>query len=381
MGHVYKSRLSKIEAYIEERGHCAAIVEGQSNVAYFTGYRGAGYLVHVAGEGAKLVVPMLEYLNAYDALASVELEDVVEVVVAKPYPLPRGMAPEMEGFRVVDHKPLEAVAKLLGDCSSVAAAVYYTDTAEALSTAAPGAKLDTNLRSEVEKWRSVKEPWEVEHIKKALRITENAFMEAVSQLDYGVSEAELAGIIEYSFRLQGSEGVAFPTIVAFGANTVYPHASPSQARRLTRPTPVLIDLGARYEGYASDMTRTIYFGSPDQEFRSVAEAVREALLEAVDKVSSGVEAGEVDAAARRVLERYGLSSYFIHSLGHGVGLDVHERPRVSHSSKEQLVEGMVITVEPGVYLRGKFGVRIENVVLVAKRKAQVLTALPEDLWV
>ncbi|MDW8011015.1 MAG: M24 family metallopeptidase, partial [Sulfolobales archaeon] len=228
--------------------------------------------------------------------------------------------------------------------------------------------------------RTIKHLEELEIMKKALSITERAVERALSELKPGVTEKSIAAVVEYYMKLFGADGLAFESIVAFGSNAAYPHATVTD-RTLRRDDVVVIDVGAQIENYSSDLTRTVLVGSVEEEVRKVVEVVSEAVDVAVDSVRDGVEACEVDSRAREVLKRAGLSKYFIHSLGHGIGVEVHEKPRLAQGSKDVLKEGMVVTIEPGVYIPGKYGVRIENMVLVRESGAEVLNKLGKLLAV
>ena len=375
---VYASRLSRLAGIAEEEGACAYIVAGDSSIFYYTGYHGAGLLAVSPGGGAWLLVPVLEYLSALHQLEDLGLANDLEVVVYTPYGLPEKLVTEESGVKVVRAGAVEAVAELSG-CRGK---VFLASDSKSLwdrSTKVFQEVLDGNKH--VYEMRMVKEPWELERMATAARIAEAALERALGELREGVSENEVAGLLYYEMRRRGAEDYSFPPIVAFGVNSVYPHARPASHRLLRRDMPVLIDLGAKYDGYSSDMTRTLYYGSSTPpEFRHIAEAVREAMEAGIEAVREGVKASEVDAAARRVLEDYKVAKYFIHSLGHGIGVDVHEPPRVTFSSNTVLREGMVITIEPGVYIPGKFGVRIEEMVLVTKRRGVRLTRFPTQLW-
>ncbi len=227
--------------------------------------------------------------------------------------------------------------------------------------------------------RMVKEEWELERMKDALRVAEEALVLTLRGLVEGATELEVAGLHEHLLRRNGSEGHAFVTagaltIVAFGANTAHPHWDPG-LEPLRSEQPVLIDTGAVRGGYVSDITRSFWYGdNPDPEWSKVFEAVEAAVGAALDAVEPGIEAGVVDEAARKALGGY--ARYFIHGTGHGLGVEVHEPPRVSLGSKEKLEKGMVFTIEPGVYIPGRFGVRLEQMVVVDERGARLLNRLP-----
>jgi Xaa-Pro aminopeptidase len=194
----------------------------------------------------------------------------------------------------------------------------------------------------------------------------------------GLQEFEVAAEIEHQARLLGTEGMSFETIVASGVRSALPHGRASAAR-LPRRGFVTLDFGVILKGYCSDMTRTVYLGKPRANERAAYEAVLEAQQAAVAAVAAGVTCGEVDEAARSVLRRAGLAEAFSHSTGHGVGLEIHEPPRIGAEASARLLAGMVVTIEPGVYLAGQFGVRIEDMVAVTRTGAEVLTPAPKAL--
>ena len=194
----------------------------------------------------------------------------------------------------------------------------------------------------------------------------------------GVTEIEVAAELEHRARLLGAEGMSFETIVAAGARSALPHG-----RATTAPLPrrgfLTMDFGVILKGYCSDMTRTVYLGSPKTGERRAYETVLEAQEAAVAAVSAGTSCGEVDEAARSVLRREGLAEAFSHSTGHGVGLEIHEPPRIGAGQATRLQAGMVITIEPGIYLAGHYGIRIEDMVAVTQTGGQVLTLAPKAL--
>jgi Xaa-Pro aminopeptidase len=232
----------------------------------------------------------------------------------------------------------------------------------------------------VEKLRMVKRPDEIEKIRHSVLTNSKAFETAKKCIQPGVSEGEIAAEIDYQMRRHGAEGTAFDTIVAAGARSALPHAHPT-AQRVTKDELVLIDMGSCQDGYASDMTRVLFLAKPKPRMGSLYRAVLEAQLAAVDAVREGVTAERVDRAARQVLTAHGLGKQFLHSTGHGLGLEIHEAPRLGKKDKTELAAGMVITIEPGAYLEGEAGVRIEDTILVTKTGCEVLTPTSKELTI
>ncbi len=372
MSSPYKSRLERLSKLVAEENACAALVINEYNSFYFTGFRGPLTLV-VKNSHTYGLIPPLEYLRAKHVLG--EEGTPVELLVYYPYGLPGGLALDIGSEPLMFRGGIvEAVKKILGsDCNRVLVDTVYNPIAAKLAES--GLEC-VDVGKKIREWRMVKEQWELERIEVAVRIAETALTALLREIEIGASEAELAGLLEREMMASGAEDRAFPPIVAFGRNTVYPHHVPTQ-RRLVYNEPVLVDLGAVYKGYNSDMTRTFWYGdSVDRDFVRVLEAVSSAVDSAIDALQPGVVLEEVDLAARRELAKHGLDRYFNHSLGHGVGVAIHEEPRISPGNKTKAVEGMVVTIEPGVYIPGKYGVRIEELVVVGKRRAKSLTRLP-----
>ena len=235
----------------------------------------------------------------------------------------------------------------------------------------------------VARLREVKDGDEVALMRRSAALGCALFEEALGWMEAGMTEVAVAARLEFAARTRGAEGMSFETIVASGERSALPHGRASGAK-IPRRGFCTLDFGVMVDGYASDMTRTVHFGgarrggTPTE--RDAFEAVLEAQEAAVAAVRAGVTAGEVDEAARGVLRRMGLEGYFTHSTGHGVGLEIHEGPRLAAKQTQVLEEGMVVTIEPGIYLAGRFGVRIEDMVLVTKAGGEVLTGSPRA-WV
>lgn len=223
----------------------------------------------------------------------------------------------------------------------------------------------------VEKLRVVKSAEEIEKIRQAVDLNELVFQEIYQNLIPGQTEREVAIAIESAMMLKGAEGPVFPTIVAAGPNAAAPHAVPTDRVIKERET-IIIDMGLKLNGYCSDMTRTVVLGKPDKRIKEIIRLVRKAQRAALQTIKAGILAKEADRAARKIITEAGFGKYFGHGLGHGVGLAVHEPPSLNRMRSNKLQTGMVVTVEPGIYLPGWGGVRLENMVVVEERGCTVL---------
>jgi Xaa-Pro aminopeptidase len=238
-----------------------------------------------------------------------------------------------------------------------------------------------NAPALVERARTVKDTDELDRIRAAVKLGATLFERALAVLRPGVRETEVAAEMEYAARCAGAEEMSFPTIIASGARSALPHGRASE-QLIPSGTFVVCDFGVILAGYCSDQTRTVWVGAASgadaEEARHAYESVKEAQEAAIAAVRPGISVGEVDAAARKVLRKARLGRYFTHSTGHGVGLEIHEPPRVAAGQEDVLKPGMVITVEPGVYFPGKWGVRIEDMVAVREDGCEVLTPTSKD---
>lgn len=233
---------------------------------------------------------------------------------------------------------------------------------------------------EIETLRRVKEPEELKAVEAAQAIADRAFEAIVGKLAPGVTEREIALELDTTMRRLGADGLAFETILAFGESSAEPHHSPSD-RALARGDVVKLDFGCVIDGYHSDMTRTVSFGQPPAELRDVYEIVRTAQQLGVDSARPGMSGGELDGLVRNLIKEAGYGDRFGHGLGHGVGLEIHEAPWLRSGGKDVLDPGTVVTVEPGVYLEGVGGIRIEDMVALTKDGCRVLPRTPKELLV
>ncbi|MFC1847457.1 M24 family metallopeptidase [Chloroflexota bacterium] len=247
----------------------------------------------------------------------------------------------------------------------------YQQLSDILNKAQSQSKL-VPVEGLVESLRMIKEPEEIELITKAAEISDRAFEYIKDMAHIGMTEKEVAWEIEKFMRDNGSQSLPFDVIVASGPNSALPHAKPSQ-RKINAGEPIVIDIGARVEGYSSDLSRTICPGTPDDTFNKVYDTVLGAQLATLAIIKEGMSGEEADSLARTVIEEAGYGEAFGHSLGHGAGLAPHEQPRLGPNSSEVLTSGMVFTIEPGIYLTGWGGVRIEDLVVMDNGEIRILS--------
>lgn len=230
----------------------------------------------------------------------------------------------------------------------------------------------------VEELRAIKEPHEIEMIKKAQEITDKTFAHILKYIKPGVAEKDLACEMEYFMKKNGADGIAFDTILASGPRSSLPHGRAS-GRKIQYGDFITMDFGARYSWYCSDMTRTVFLGRPDDTQVKIYNIVLEAQKRALEYIKSGLLGKDVDRLAREVIDKSGYGNNFGHGLGHGVGIEIHESPRLSPKGDMELLPGMVVTVEPGIYIENYGGVRIEDMVVVTQNGCDNLTKSDKHL--
>jgi Xaa-Pro aminopeptidase len=349
------TRLDKVRARLAETDADALLVTNLTNVRYLTGFSGTNAQVLVTGSGAYF------FSDPRYAARAAELVQGAEVLI---YP-----------SKLTDLLP-QRVAELGITRLGVEAKSMTLFERDQLGNALDGAQL-VGTSDVVEDLRRAKDSEEIALMREAIRIADEGFDWVVDRLVPGASESEIALDLEVHMRRQGAEAVSFEPIVGSGPLSAHIHHAPSE-RTLEKGDTVLLDFGARWHGYCSDLTRTVVLGPASDEQRELYEVVLEAQRAGIAAVSAGAGGAEVDAAARRIIDDAGHGEDFGHGLGHGVGLDIHEAPRLHKTSDDALIEGDVVTVEPGIYVRGQAGVRIEDCVVVTSGAADVLTATPKD---
>jgi Xaa-Pro aminopeptidase len=351
------NRLQKLRSKIAEKGLDALLVSQSDNYRYLSGFTGEGHLF-ISDKHAILATDF-----RYVEQAKNETQDF-EII-------------QIKGD--LSHWFPELVSNFgwqkLGFEANYISFASYHHFSETIKTKQLNLELIPTMDL-VEHLRSIKEPEELEHITKAVELTDAAFEQVKTIIHPGITEGELAWEIEKFLRQNGSGGLAFDIIVASGPNSALPHAKPT-VRRIQSGEPVLIDMGARVDGYCSDFTRTFCLekklSAISYQLSAIYNIVLQAQLTAIEGVKAGMSAAQTDGLARSVIEQAGYGDNFGHSLGHGVGIAVHELPTIASNSPDLLVNGMVFTIEPGIYLPGWGGVRIEDMVTLERGKARVLT--------
>jgi len=234
------------------------------------------------------------------------------------------------------------------------------------------------LSDEINEYRKIKDDEEVDTIKEAIKITEKAFKKIITYIEPGMKEREVAAELEYYLRKLGGEGPSFDFIIASGKRSALPHGVASD-KTIETGDFITLDFGTYYKGYCSDMTRTIVVGEPEEKQVEIYNIVLKAHLEVIDKIKPGMTGQEADQIARKIIEEAGYGDNFGHGLGHGLGIEVHEAPRLSTTSEEVLKPGMIVTDEPGIYISGLGGVRIEDDLLITEGGCEVLNSAPKEL--
>jgi Xaa-Pro aminopeptidase len=356
MDHAARQR--QLQAKLEGNHLDCLLVTHLPNIRYLCGFTGSAAALLIGDRGTTLFTD-----GRYIAQARAEVEGARIVIARKA--LMAVVAEWLASGRRT------AVHPVLGiEPESISAGMR-----DRLASALKGRMRLRSAPPLVEEARMVKDPSEVDHIRRVVEMGAGLFRVAVERIRPGVREVEVAAAMEYEARRTGAESMAFPTIIASGKRSALVHGRASEAA-IPRRGFVVCDFGVILAGYCSDRTRTVHVGRASRQARQMYEAVWEAQQAAIAAVRPGVTAAEVDAAARRVLRRQKLARYFTHSTGHGLGLEIHEAPRLAAGQTQKLEPGMVVTVEPGAYIPGKRGVRIEDVVLVTASGCEVLT--PRD---
>jgi Xaa-Pro aminopeptidase len=347
-----EGRLDRLRARFDDAGVDALIVTNLPNVRYLTGFTGSAGVLAVTPAGALLTTDGRYRTQSAEQVAAART--AVEIAV---------------GALGAQRDAVKAFVSASAHVGLEADHVSWSESRQ--WGALVGDVLPTS--GQVEALREVKDEGEVDRVARAAAIADAALAEVRSMLSSGVTEAELALELDTAMRRGGAESTAFETIVAAGPNSAKPHHHPT-GRRIGLGEAVVVDFGATFDGYRSDMTRTFFVGGePEGELARVFEVVADAQARGVAAVAPGVACKEVDTVCRNVIAEAGWAERFEHGTGHGVGLDIHEAPTVSALGTATLAPGMIVTVEPGVYLPGTGGVRIEDTLVVTETGSRALT--------
>jgi Xaa-Pro aminopeptidase len=360
----HSGRVKRLRQVLAPRHLDALLITHLPNLRYLCGFSGSA--------GALLVTPHQSVFftdGRYTAQARAEVRGSRVVIARKP--------------------PLVAASEWIAkSCKPSGNRCYLGIEGEHLTVAGRSGLAallgaDFRLRETsalVEQARMVKDAEEIERLRAAVQLGASLFEVALKTIRAGVTETEVAAEMEYAARRGGAQEMSFSTIIAAGKRSALPHGRAMDAV-IPASGFVVCDFGVILADYCSDMTRTVHVGRPTSEACRVYEAVREAQAAAAEVIRPGVSAEQVDSTARKLLQKKGLGRFFTHSTGHGVGLEIHESPRLAAGQREPLRPGMVITIEPGVYIPGKWGVRIEDMVVVTERGCEVLTPTGKQLIV
>lgn len=361
-------RREKLKKALSSQNVQAVLINSPSNLAYFTGFTGGeAFFIMDLGSGEGYVITDSRYYEQVEmecmglTLVRQGQRNHVEVIRE----MLAHMRPEKVDYRIAieDRLNLGDYLKLV-DVSGQAAAFPSLHGKDGWNLVI--------CSKEINACRMVKDAGELEKLRRAEAIGDAAFSQILDYIRPGRTEAEIALELEYAMKKEGASGLSFDTIVASGKHSSMPHARVTD-RRLERGDFITMDFGCVYQGYCSDMTRTVALGEPSEEMRKVYQIVLEANLAAVEQIQAGIPCNEIDAVSRNYIADHGYGEYFGHGLGHGVGLEIHEEPRFSPKCDVVTQENMVITVEPGIYLPGRFGVRIEDLVVVTKSGCERLS--------
>jgi Xaa-Pro aminopeptidase len=363
----HAGRLSRLRTGLEDNDLDALLVTHLPNIRYLCGFTGSAAALIIAsdkdGDGSFLFTD-----GRYRTQATEEVKGA-RIVIARKSPL-------VEAAEWLAERRRRSTPLVVGiEPESITVGMR-----DRLASVLKGKARLRSAPPLVERARMVKDAAEIRCIRRAVELGASLFRIACRKIRPGVSEVAVAAAMEYEALCAGAEGMSFPTILASGLRSAIVHGRASGAR-IPRRGFVVCDFGVILAGYCSDRTRTVHVGRPSVEARRLYESVLEAQQAAIAAVAPGVSAGEVDGAARRVLRKGKLAKYFTHSTGHGLGLEIHEAPRVAAGQTQKLEPGMVITIEPGAYVPGKWGVRIEDVVVVNSAGCEVLTPTDKELVV
>lgn len=351
----YRGRQQRLRAKMQAFGIDALLVTHMPNIRYLCGFTGSAGVLAVTQRGAAFITD-----GRYDEQAHAEVKDARISIAKGPALLAGAKQASRSKFVGIEAEHLSVSLR-----NTVRGAVGKNSRLK-------------DTRGLVESLRIIKDSEEIELIRSAVRFGAELLPVATSTIRPGVKESEVAAEIEYAARKRGATAMSFETIVASGMRSALPHGVASDASIPAKGF-VILDFGVILHGYCSDMTRTVHVGVTSRYERSLYEAVLAAQLAGIEACKPGATLAEVDSAARSELKRTRLDKYFTHSTGHGLGLEIHEPPRLACGQDQILQPGMVVTIEPGIYLEGECGIRIEDVVVITDAGHEVLTPASKEL--
>ncbi len=356
MNSVYTNRLTSLRKKIEELNADAALVTKRENYMYMSGFTGTSAILLITKSRALLLT---DFRYVEQAASQAPAYEIIKY----------------NGSYIAE------INKLIGNDKKTVLAfedsyVTYRDYKQY--------KDNLNVRDMIplgtsfEELRRVKDESEMQLIRQAVKIADDAFVHILDYIKPGIAEVEIAAEMEYFMKKEGASGASFDTIVASGMRSSMPHGVASE-KKLETGDVVTMDYGALYKGYCSDITRTVFLGKPKAELKKIYQIVLDAQMKGIEAVKQGIKSKDVDKIARDHIAEAGYGNYFGHGLGHGVGLEIHEDPTLSPRGEITLQDGMIVTVEPGIYVPGLGGVRIEDMLVVRGQNAEDLTKAKKDL--
>jgi Xaa-Pro aminopeptidase len=360
MSVLSQNRLQQVREAMAAAGADALAITHLPNILYLSGFSGSNAVLLVLGDLMHLFTDGRYTIQAHEESPEARVH-IVRIPLAQAC-----------GEFLLSRSPRKRLRAAF-EAASLNVAEW-----ERLKKAA-GSRVEWKATTDlVEGVREVKSAKELEVMRCSAKLASEVVAEAPEFVRPGVTELEVAAEIDYRLRRKGASGPSFETIVASGPRSALPHARPTE-KRLQKNELVVLDLGAILRHYCSDLTRTFFLGSAPARIRRWYKAVEQAQEAAHDALRAGVTAGSVDRAARHLLNQHGLGSYFVHGTGHGLGIEIHERPRVGRSQKQEIRAGNVVTLEPGIYVEGVGGIRLEDEVAVHADRTEVLTTAPRGL--
>ncbi|MCS6999171.1 MAG: Xaa-Pro peptidase family protein [Aquificaceae bacterium] len=349
-------RIERVQALLKEKGLQAFLFSSQPNVFYLSGFRSSHAYVVVGRDSHYLLTDSRYYEKARSTLKGWDVVLIEGNALKAIYGLLKKLKASRVGYEE-DRVSCEFRRRLRGGFNWV------------------------GIPSFLKKLRAIKEREEIETLREGVRASDRVYLRVLERIREGLTELEVRSLLVSEFFKEGALGESFPAIVAGGEGSAIPHWETS-SRKIKKGEALLIDMGLLWKGYCTDFTRTVYLGRASSEFRKVYDTVKDAHLFALEKVKVGKKVSEIDKTAREYIRKKGFGKFFNHSTGHGVGVEIHEFPRIYYKGQDKDVvveEGMVFTIEPGIYINNRFGVRLENMVAVVGGVGEPLSQVSLDL--